>query len=102
LKLWRTLKCMDMTNFASDYRKSYEAFIPPGKYFQAKAGTYTVESYNRRIRHYLAGFKRKTKCYNTFKYMIIKYLNALMLKLNNVMKLIMFIWAYTFDKLYNL
>jgi IS1 family transposase len=77
LKLWRTLKCMDMTNFASDYRKSYEAFISPGKHLQAKTETYTVESYNSRIRQYLAGFKRKTKCYNKSEDMIIKSLNLL-------------------------
>jgi transposase-like protein/IS1 family transposase len=46
LKLWHTLKCMDITSFASDYWKSYEEFISPGKHLQTKAETYTVESYN--------------------------------------------------------
>ena len=69
--------------FTSDYWKSYEEFIPREKHLQTKAETYTVEGYNSRIRHYLARFKRKTKCYSKADYMIIISLNLLMLKLND-------------------
>jgi insertion element IS1 protein InsB len=53
------------------------------KHLQTKAETFTVEGYNSRIRHYLARFKRKTKCYSKAAFMIEISLNLLMMKLNN-------------------
>jgi insertion element IS1 protein InsB len=74
---------MKINYFASDYWKSYEEFIPAEKHLQTKAETYTIERYNSRIRHYLARFRRKTKCYSKATFMIDISLNLLMLKLNN-------------------
>jgi insertion element IS1 protein InsB len=76
---------MNINNFASDYWKSYEEFIPPEKHLQTKAEAYTVESYNSRIRHYLARFKRKTKYHNNSEYIIAESLRLLTTRLNNVM-----------------
>ncbi|ACP20893.1 hypothetical protein Aasi_1554 [Candidatus Amoebophilus asiaticus 5a2] len=45
--------------------------------------TYTVEGYNSLMRHYLARFKRKGKCYSKQVHMIEKSLHLLMAKLNN-------------------
>ena len=64
LKLWSKIKDILVDCFATDYWKSYAEFIPAEKHLQSKEETYTVESYNSRIRHYLARFKRKTKCYS--------------------------------------
>ena len=50
---------------------------------QSKAETFTVEGYNSRIRHYLARFRRKTKCYSKAKHMVEASFKLLMLKLNN-------------------
>jgi len=72
-----------MNYIASDYWKSYKEFIFSKKHLQTKAETFTVEGYNSRIRHYLARFKRKTKCYSKSDYMIEISLNLLMIKLNN-------------------
>ena len=83
LRLWDDIKGLTINMFASDYWKSYEEFIPSEKHLQSKAETYTVEGYNSRIRHYLARFKRKTKCYSKAEYMIVISLNLLFLKLNN-------------------
>jgi len=83
LKLWDKLKDLTISLFTSDYWKSYEEFVPADKHLQTKSETYTVEGYNSRIRHYLARFKRKTKCYSKAEYMIVISLNLLMLKLNN-------------------
>ncbi|MDR2469765.1 MAG: IS1 family transposase, partial [Tannerella sp.] len=44
---------------------------------------YTIEGYNSRIRHYLARFKRKTKCYSKLQYIMEVSLKLLFLKLNN-------------------
>ncbi|HCR75634.1 MAG TPA: IS1 family transposase, partial [Chryseobacterium sp.] len=38
--------------------------------------------YNSRIRHYLARFKRKTKCYSKKQFMLENSLKLLFLKLN--------------------
>ena len=74
---------MKICYYASDYWKSYEEFIPAEKHLQTKAETFTVEGYNSRIRHYLARFKRKGKCYSKSELMIEISLNLLMIKLNN-------------------
>ena len=83
LKLWNKIKDLEINNFASDHWKSYTEFVPQEKHWQSKAETYTVEGYNSRIRHYLARFKRKSKCYSKAEYMIVISLNLLFLKLNN-------------------
>ncbi|KAA6334723.1 hypothetical protein EZS27_016982 [termite gut metagenome] len=83
LKLWEEIKDTPVSFYCSDYWKSYEAFIPPEKHLQTKAETFTVEGYNSRIRHYLARFKRKGKCYSKAQHMIDKSLKLLFLKLNN-------------------
>ena len=82
LKLWDKIKHLSVGSFATDYWRSYEEFIPPEHHVQTKAETYTVEGYNSRIRHYLARFKRKTKCYSKSDEMIEISLNLLMTKLN--------------------
>ena len=74
---------MNVNYYTSDYWKSYEEFIPAEKHLQTKAETFTVEGYNGRIRHYLARFRRKGKCYSKATFMIEISLNLLMLKLNN-------------------
>ena len=74
---------MNVKYFASDYWKSYEEFIPAEKHLQTKTETFTVEGYNSRIRHYLARFKRKGKCYSKADYMMDISLNLLMMKMNN-------------------
>ena len=82
-KLWEKIKNMKINGFCSDYWKSYCEFIPDHKHMQSKAETFTVEGYNSRIRHYLARFRRKTKCYSKAEHIIEKSLKLLMLKLNN-------------------
>ena len=83
LKLWYKIKHLQVNSYATDYWRSYEDFIPPEKHIQSKKETYTVESYNSRVRHYLARFKRKTKCYSKSVDMIVISLNLLISKLNN-------------------
>ena len=83
LKLWDKLKDLSVGMFATDHWRSYEDFIPPEQHVQSKAETFTVEGYNSRIRHYLARFKRKTKCYSKSDEMINISLKLIMKKLNN-------------------
>jgi insertion element IS1 protein InsB len=79
---------MDISHFYSDYWKSYSEFLPAAKHTQSKAETFTVEGYNSRIRHCLARFKRKTKCYSKAEYMITYSLNILFLKINNQISIV--------------
>ena len=48
----------------TDNWKAYQQIIPKEQHIISKGETYTVESYNSLLRHYLARFKRKTKCYS--------------------------------------
>ena len=82
LKLWERVKDIGKLYY-SDYWKSYQQFISKDKHLQSKAERYTVEGYNSLIRHYLARFKRKGKCYSKQVHMIEKSLNLLVAKLNN-------------------
>ena len=79
---------MTIGYYASDYWKSYEEFIPSQKHLQTKEETYMVEGYNSLVRHYLARFKRKTKCYSKADYMIVASLNLLMMKRNNELSIL--------------
>ena len=86
--LWENIKDLNVKYFASDYWKSYEELIPAEKHLQTKTETFTVEGYNSRIRHYLARFKRKGKCYSKADYMIDISLNLLMMKINNQLSIL--------------
>ncbi|MFK8300197.1 IS1 family transposase [Capnocytophaga canimorsus] len=88
LKLWERIKQEETKVYCTDYWKSHKEFTPAEKHLQPKAETYTVESYNSRIQHYLARFRRKTKCYTKQLYMMIYSLKLLMLKLNNQLSIL--------------
>lgn len=74
--------------FCSDYWKSYQEMIPKHKHIQSKKETFTIEGYNSLIRHYLARFKRKTKCYSKCQKMIEYSLNLLFAKWNGWLRCI--------------
>ena len=46
----------------TDYWEPYEQFVPSAKHKPSKAETFTVEGDNSVFRHFLARFRRKTKC----------------------------------------
>ncbi|RRD62212.1 IS1 family transposase [Tannerella forsythia] len=83
VKLWKKIKNIPALVYYSDYWNSYKEFLPHAKHIRTKTETYTVEDYNSRIRHYLARFKRKGKCYSKAKHIIEISLKLLFLKLNN-------------------
>ncbi len=81
-RLYNHLNPNNINLFCSDYWKVYQEVIPTYKHLQSKAQTFTVEGYNSRMRHYLARFKRKTKCYSKCKKMIELSLTLLFAKWN--------------------
>jgi insertion element IS1 protein InsB len=62
MKLWNISYAQGVV--AADNWKSYNEMRPASQLVQTKAKTYTVESYNGIIRHFLTRFRRKTKCYS--------------------------------------
>lgn len=70
MKLWEKVGKFACGDVMADYWKSYNEIIPSEQLTQTKAETYTVESYNGLIRHFLARFRRRTKCYSKSEEMI--------------------------------
>ncbi|MDO4250144.1 MAG: IS1 family transposase [Moraxella sp.] len=81
-RLYHQLNIDNINLFCSDYWKVCQEVIPTHKHLQSKAQTFTVEGYNSRIRHYLARFKCKTKCYSKCQKMIEHSLTLLFAKWN--------------------
>jgi insertion element IS1 protein InsB len=61
--LYQEIKDIPTRVYCTDHWKAYEKVIPVNQHYQGKDETYTVESKNSQIRHYLAKFRRRTKCY---------------------------------------
>ena len=85
--MWNKIKEYAKGTVAADYWKSYKEMIPIEQLVQSKAETYTVESYNGVIRHFLARFRRRTKCYSKSEKMIEYSLLLLMAKRNNLISI---------------
>ena len=85
--LWNRVAAFAKGVVYADYWKSYKEMVPKEKLRQTKAETYTVESYNGIIRHFLARFRRKTKCYSKSEKMIEYSLLLLMVKRNNLLSI---------------
>jgi len=77
LKLWDKVKDAKCTFVASDDWKSYKKFVPKEKHVITKAETCAIEGFNATVRHYLARFRRKTKCYSKSIEMVEYSLNLL-------------------------
>ena len=68
--------------YATDDFRAYR-LLPKEKRLIGKAHTFTVESKNSQLRHYLARFRRKTKCYSKAAHMVFDSLTLLIHKINN-------------------
>jgi insertion element IS1 protein InsB len=56
--------------YATDHYRAYN-ILPEDRHIRSKAHTYTVEAKNAQIRHYLARFHRRTKCYSKAVHMVV-------------------------------
>ena len=72
----------------TDYWKPYENFVPKDQHIQSKAQTFTVEGYNSLFRHFLARFRRKSKCYSKSKEMLEYSVKLLILKRNGLLSIL--------------
>ncbi len=73
----------------TDYWEPYEQFVPSEKHMQSKAETFTVEGDNSLFRHFLARFRRKTKCYSKSESMLRSSVMLLMAKWNGELEYIL-------------
>ncbi|MBC6425576.1 MAG: IS1 family transposase [Ekhidna sp.] len=76
-RLCSSLIRMQIRLFYTDHWKAYESILPADKHVQSKAETYSIEGLNSMISHYLARFRRKTKCYSKAQERIVYSLNLL-------------------------
>ena len=81
-RLWEAIQSPLIEQAMTDYWEPYEHFIPSETHVQSKAETFTVEGYNSLFRHYLARFRRKTKCYSKNESMLKYSVMLLMAKWN--------------------
>lgn len=81
-RLYQQLNTHNIQLFFSDYWKSYRQVILKPKHITSKAQTFTIEGYNSLIRHFIARFTRKSKCYSKSEKMIENTLNLLFAKWN--------------------
>jgi len=72
----------------ADYWKSYNEIVPEGLLTQSKKETFTVESYNGILRHFLARFRRKSKCYSKNEEMMKYSIALLIAKRNNELSIL--------------
>ena len=85
-RLYQQLNTHNIQLFFSDYWKSYRQVILKPKHITSKAQTFTIEGYNGLIRHFIARFTRKSKCYSKSEKMIENTLNLLFAKWNGSLR----------------
>ena len=80
-RLYGLLSGLEVASYYTDYWPAYDSILRAEHHVKSKAETYTVEGMNSLLRHYLARFKRRTKCYSKSVVMVEYSLNLLLNKL---------------------
>ena len=62
--LERLSRRFNIKKYFSDDYPVYKSVIDKDRLFVGKSGTWQVESANSRVRHFLARFKRRGRCYS--------------------------------------
>jgi insertion element IS1 protein InsB len=81
-KLWIQIAHLPCAYYATDTWRAYLQLLPPSRHIISKKETYTVEAKNAQIRHYLARFHRRTKCYSKSVDMMEASLTLIIQKIN--------------------
>lgn len=82
-ELWNKVKDKATGKVMTDYWKAYKEMITTEQLIQTKKEIYTVESYNGLLRHYIARFRRRTKCYSKSLEMLNLTVKLFIYKRNN-------------------
>lgn len=72
--LWEKVKHISCFRHMSDYWEAYQKFLPKKKHTASKKETFSVEGMNSLIRHFLARFRRRTRCYSKSASMVVNTL----------------------------
>lgn len=88
-RLWEAIESPMIAAVMTDYGEPYAPFVPSEKHMPSKAETFTVEGYNSLFRHFLARFRRKTKCYSKSETMLRYSVMLLMAQWNGELKYIL-------------
>ena len=67
----------------------YRTLVPIHLPYRSKTETTAVESCNSLVRHYLARFRRRTKCYSKCKHMLLQAVLLLRAKKNGTLSMLM-------------
>ncbi len=82
-RLYERLRRYRPSIYYTDPWRAYPAVLPASRHRASKGETYTVESVNSLIRHYLARFHRRTRCFSRSVEMMVYSLELLFfLKVN--------------------
>jgi insertion element IS1 protein InsB len=73
----------------TDYYRPYRALVPLHLHYRSKADTTSVESCNSLLRHYLARFRRRTKCYSKCQRMLLQAVLLLRAKKNGTLSMLL-------------
>lgn len=74
-KLFHKIEPIICEHYYTDEHVSFEGVLPKEKHTASKTHTTTIEGINSAIRHYLARFRRKTKCYTKSENMLNHTMN---------------------------
>ena len=81
-KLVTKIKPITCNRYYTDEHVSFKGVLPKKKHTASKRYTYTVEGVNSAVRHYLARFRRKSKCYTKSECMLITSMELFIKKYN--------------------
>ena len=63
IKLFDKVKYHKVDHYCTDGNYAYHEILPKEKHVISKSETCLVESFNARLRHYIASLRRRTMCY---------------------------------------
>ena len=78
-RLWEKIKNIACNQYSTDHFVAYRSIIS-GNHVASKKETHIIESSNANVRHYLARFRRKTKCYSKSEELVVLSLYLLIYK----------------------
>ena len=77
-RLWEKIKNIACNQYSPDHFVAYRSFVS-GNHVASKKETHIIESSNAKVRHYSAGFRRRTKYYANSKTLVVLSLYLLII-----------------------
>ncbi|MGV3599174.1 MAG: IS1 family transposase [Bacteroidota bacterium] len=78
--LYNSISVIECSNYYTDGHAPYKNVLPKKKHSTATGQTNTIEGINSAIRHYLARFRRRSKCYSKSMRMVEVTIQLMMYK----------------------